>query len=419
MRPWRWGVPRVAGLAVALPLLWGCTEDPLTGTDPDTAPGPTVETREVRLEATTLPLWRDTSFSGFALPGDAGFLLVASDDEIRARALARFAVPDSVTQFGDTLFVGVDRYENASFFVRMDTLASVFPPFPFTLDLHALARPFDEAGATWTLAAPGEPWATPGGDLGPRLASFTVDAVRDTLRASLDVSTDSLLQAWAGAGGDPGMAIRVEAPGARIRLTTLLLEFDARVDGVDAPFPQSRAPAPGIFIYTPEQPPPGARLRVGGLPAWRWYLEFRLPEIVDGIAVADAAVSHAELVFQPLEAPEAPFVPSASLTGQAVQLLADPFELGPKTPIGPGGALLALDPDSLATGKPVRVDVTDPVRTRLLEDEPSSPIRIGIRGSPDPQSLGFWEFGSAEAASPSLRPALLLIFSRPPSFEVP
>lgn len=407
------------GVAVALPILWACTEDPLTGVDPDDAPGPSVETREAQLDVTALPAWRDTSVSGFALPGDAGFLLVATEEEIEARTLARFAVPDSVTQFADTLFVPIESYANASLFMRMDTVRSVFPSFPFTLSVHALERPFEAAGATWTEAAEGEPWTVPGGDLGARLASFTVEEPRDTLRMTLDVPVDSLLAAWAESGGEPGLAIRVEEPGARIRLSTILLEFEARIEGVEAPFPQSRAPAPGVFIYTPAQPPPTGQLRVGGLPAWRSYFEFRLPQTVEGLLVRDAVVSHAELVFRPLEPPPGPFALGASLTGQGVQLLGDPFQLGAKTPIGSGGAFQSLNPDSLMNGKPLRLDVTDPVNVRIRGDDPSAPIRIGFRGSPDGQSLGFWEFGSAEHVNPALRPTLLLILSAPPSFEVP
>lgn len=408
------------GLLAVLPLLWGCTEDPLTAVDPDEAPGPRTETREVRLDVESLPVWRDTSVSGFALPGDGGFLLLATREELQARTLARFSeIPDSVSLFGDTLFMPVDSFANVSLFVRMDTVASTFPPFPFTLRAHVLQRPFDARSVTWAEAASGEPWTTPGGDLGPVLGSFVVEEIRDTLSLTFEVPEDSLLKAWRASDGEPGIALRVEESGARIRFTSLVLDFDALAEDVANPFSRAQTPSPGSFIFTPPQPQPGLRLRVGGLPAWRYYLEFRLPESVDGIVLRDAVVSHAELVFHPLEPPPDPFVPSSSLAAQGIQLLGDPFELGPRTPIGGGGSSLILRPDSLLAGKPLRLDVTDPVSSRLRGDDPSAPIRIGIRGTPDGQRLGFWEFGSVEHRDPALRPVILLVLSPPPSFGVP
>ncbi|HZD05240.1 MAG TPA: hypothetical protein VE173_09990, partial [Longimicrobiales bacterium] len=242
----------------------------------------------------------------------------------------------------------------------------------------------------------------------------------DTLAFALEVPEDSLLEAWRRSDGGSGVALTVSESGARIRFTTVSLRYDAFGEDVETPFPFSQSPSPGVFIYEPEPPDPGLELRVGGLPAWRYYVVFQLPELVDGTPIADAAVNHAELVFHPLDAPPSPFLPASSLTGQGIQLLGDPFELGAKTPIGGAGqTALSLDPDSLAAGRPIRLDVTQLVVSRITGGEPSTALRLGLRGSPDAQSLGFWEFGSVEHPVPARRPELLIVFSRPPSFGVP
>lgn len=406
----------------AVPCVWACTEEPLTAVDAEGAPGPGIETRESRIGAAALPVWRDTALTGFANPGQAGFLLAATEEGLRARSLLRFSeLPDSASLFGDTLFTPVDSFANASLFVRMDTTSrSTFPPLPFTLRLHALERPFEASSATWTQAAEGQPWATPGGDLGPQLGSFVVEELTDTLSFGFAVPEDSLLEAWRESDGGPGVALVVAEGGARVRFTTLTLRYDAFGEDVEAPFPFSQSPSPGVFIYEPEQPDPDLRLRIGGLPAWRYYLVFQLPELVDGTPLRNAAVSHAELVFHPLDAPPAPFQPASSLSAQGIELLGDPFELGAKTPIGGAGqTLLTLDPDSLAAGRSVRLDVTSLVVSRLTAGEASAVLRIGLRGTPDGQNLGFWDFASVEHPVAAQRPELLIVFSPPPTFGVP
>lgn len=411
-----------AGLLAVAPGLWACTEEPLTAVDADDAPGPGIETREARIEVAELPVWRDTTLTGFANPGQAGFFLAATEEGLRARTLLRFsAVADSVSLFGDTLFTPVDSFANASLFVRMDTTSrSTFPPLPFTLRLHALERGFEASSATWTRASEGQPWTTPGGDLGPELASFVVEEVSDTLSFRFDVPEDSLLEAWRRSDGGPGVALSVAEGGARIRFTTVALVYDAFGEDIETPFPFSQSPSPGVFIYEPEQPDADLQLRIGGLPAWRYYLVFQLPELLDGTALRNVAVSHAELVFHPLEAPPGPFRPGSSLTAQGIQLLGDPFELGAKTPIGGAGqVVVTLDPDSLAAGRPIRLDVTTLVVDRLTAGQPSVLLRLGLRGTPDAQDLGFWDFASVEHPERARRPELLVVYSPPPSFGVP
>ena len=73
--------PRSAALALlaagaALIGLAGCTEEAIVAVDPD-LPGATLPTVEVSAFASDLEGWRDTTYSGFELPGTSGFKVLA------------------------------------------------------------------------------------------------------------------------------------------------------------------------------------------------------------------------------------------------------------------------------------------------------------------------------------------------------
>lgn len=413
----------LAGLVatVALPGLWGCTERPLTEVDPESVPGPAVETREVLFPAEELPEWRDTSLAGFALPGDAGFFVLATETEFRSRIVGRFLnLPDSLIPPQDSVRVAVESFQDVSVRVRMD-LESVFPPFPFRLRLFALARGFDGFGVSWAEAAPGEPWMAPGGDLGVELGSAVVEEATDTVAVeATGVNPDSLLKAWRSADGEPGFLLLVDEPGAGIRVTEILLRFRAELeDGRDSG-PRNFIPQFTRFIFDPPQPEPGAGLRAGGLPAWRIYLVFTPPSTVGEIPLRGSTVNLAELVFHPLAPPPDVFVPDRPLAVRGVELLGDPFQQGAKTPVGsPVALFVPLDPDSLAAGRPLRVDVTRLLAEQAASGGPPARISFGVRADPDAQGFGFWEFGSVEHPDPGLRPELRIIVSPPPLFQVP
>ncbi|MCG8467895.1 MAG: hypothetical protein MJB57_06730, partial [Gemmatimonadetes bacterium] len=59
-----------------------CTEDPLA-LAADDAPGASTSTRDVSMSVTDLATWRDTTLTGFALPGTAAFSLVSNDSIFR------------------------------------------------------------------------------------------------------------------------------------------------------------------------------------------------------------------------------------------------------------------------------------------------------------------------------------------------
>lgn len=405
-------LPLVACVASAV----ACTEHPLSNVDRQTAPGTTTETLEFLIPVTDLPLWRDTTYTGFALPSSAPFFVVSNDPELRARALLRYEVPDTIRTFADTL--PPDRFEAADFRLQLDTLRSELGGFPVTLRLVSLERGFDVDSATWERAAAGVPWSAPGGDLGVTVASAEIAATVDSVILETALPVDSLLKAWQDSDGEPGLALVVDGPDARLHVRQLLLRFDVVLEGREEAVSQSLVPDPRTFITDPGIPATGTALRIGGLPAARIYVAFVPPASVDGISLDGATINHAELVFHPLPSPMGAFPLERAISARPVTLLADPFDLGPKTPIG-GSSLGArtLDPDSLALGRSVTLDVTSLVAVAARSVQ-GTEVRLGLRADPDAQTLGFWEFGSVESAV-GARPQLLLILSPAPEFDVP
>ncbi len=407
----------VAAVVLAAAASAACTEDPLTSLDGDSAPGTSTSTLEFLIDSADLPTWRDTTVTGFALPSSASFTISSNRPALLARTLLRYNVPDTIRTFGDTL--PPDTFESADLLVVIDTVASELSGTPVTLRALGLTRGFDPDSATWTRAATGTPWATPGGDFGIQLASAELAALSDTLVLEFDVPVDSLLKAWIDSDGEPGFALVVEGPEASLRFRQATLRYDVVLQGRTAAVAQTQVAQIRTFITDPPPPPPGAGLRIGGLPASRLYFDFTPPEILGGASIRGSTINHAVLIFYPLPPPGEPFSLERSLTTRPVTLLSDPFVLGAKTPIGPTPqAFTTLDPDSLAAGVPTRLDVTALVRGALSGEAPVRPIRLGLRADPDAQTLGFWEFGSREAAA-GLRPQLRIFLSPPGQFTIP
>lgn len=402
-------VALVAGAAVV-----ACTEDPLA-VPGDSAPGASSETRDVSVDVADIAGWRDTTYTGFALPTNAGFTVVAQGGALRARTFGRLNVPDTVRTFADTL--PAESYDSLVVRISVDTLRSELDQFPVTLRLVSLTHGFSLDSVTWTQARPGEPWATPGGDLGVVIGSAQITELGDSVAIEPSVSTDSLLKAWRDSDGEPGFVLLAEGPPARIQLTAIRFEYRATLEGREAPVTQTQLVSMRTFATDPPLPPTGTALRIGGLPSARFYLEFVLPDTVEQVPLARATINYAELVFQPLDPPTPPFGLERTATARQVRLLSDPFEFGPKTPVGAAPVSFAsLDPDSLATGKPVRLNVTSIVAAAVRDS--SGLIRLGLRPEPDAQTLGFWEFGSIESV-PALRPRLRIILTPPAEFELP
>lgn len=394
-------------------LLGACAEDPLS-LGSEKAPGAGVETRDVTISVSELSTWRDTTLTGFARPSTAPFLYVSAGADVSSHGLVRFNVPDTIRTFADTLPVA--KFEEVAFELRFDTVRSEFTDFPITVKLVELGERFEPHRATWQEAAAGVPWTEPGGSLGVEIASAVLEAATDTLVMTPAVAEDSLMKAWQREDGGNGIAIVLDGPDTKLRVTQVVLRYDPTLVGRTLPVPQFQFWDDHAFILDPPPPPTGTELRVGGLPASRIYFEFVPPSLVGEAGLRGATVSQAEVILHPLAAPE-PYAAERTIEARKVSLLGDPFEVGEKTPIGSGDLVTTtLDPARLREGEPVRLDITL-LMARAVQDSLQR-IRIGFRADPDAQALGYWEFGSVESP-PELRPQVRIVFSSAPDFTVP
>ncbi len=406
----------------------GCTEEGLTGVEGEEPPGQAADAVSVSVPVDQLPLWRDTTYTGFATVGDSPFILVADQPPLRARPLFRIGnVPDSVG--GQVVDSTGDMYLQ----VVADTARSQFSGDSATLELYALSRDFSSDRATWELASEGSPWDSAGGDLSSRLADLRFrrgteadTAAPETLRMTFHGDPDSLISAWSESGRVPPLALLLRGEGNRMVIRNMAIELDAKNADMDS-LEQIRAGmSTSTFIHDPDLPSVGQKLRAGGLPSSRFYFVFRPPDSIESVPIRGAQVNRAELVFHPVSEANSPFRPPVLLSALPTRLLADPFELGARTPIGdPIGAqntrsgVVALDPDSLSAGRPLRIRVTDLIQS--FADAPGDSIdqfEVGLRPVPDGQDLGFWDFGSAEAAE-GMRPELRILITPSTDFVLP
>lgn len=420
------------GSALASVAVWlllgaaGCTEDPILADSTETAPGFATPTIEIVLESGELPDWRDTTYWGFVVPNTASFNLIADREDLQARPLGRFAaIPDSV--FVENERVAIESFSGAVVRVAIDTALSDIPAEGAELAVWTLARSFDADEATWQLAGEGDPWSVPGGDLGVLLGADSVGVdpesagvLPDSARVTLDVNVDSLLTAWRDADGEPGFALVLSGPGGLIRANTIALVMEALPEGQEAEVSVVRGALPGTFVFDPPTPEPTTRLRLAGLPAARYYVDFSLPDSLGLIPLRGATINRATIEFRPTGRPADPFSLEADISSQAVRLLADPFEYGEKTPIGSTlGVQQLFRPDSLASGKTMRYDITSLIRLWSEAPANASPsLRVGIVATPESRQFGFWEFFSREDG-PGLRPVVHLLFTPNPSFLLP
>lgn len=416
-------------LCVSVAVLAGaCTEDSLTGPGPEEGEKDAAETVELALTPSQMATWRDTTFTGFAVSSDAPFVFLANGPDLRSRALLRYLVADSAVVDDDTL--GIAEYVDGRVRLVLDTARTTVPEDGVTFRVFPLTRSFTSSEATWEQAADGESWTDPGGDFADEvgrleIAEPTDSVLTDTLDIPLGSDTDSLLTAWSASDGEPGLAALVDTEGARVQVREAILDFEARPEGRDTLVGGAVATfgnrLPSTFISEPSAPPPGNdRLRVGGLPASRLYLSFRPPLEVDGERIEGSTVNRAEIVLRPASPPSEPFALAHTVDAAAVRLLADPFELGPGTPIGGAleGGNITLDPDSLAAGSAIRFELTDEITRWASNPDSAGSLGVAVLLRPDAQTLGFWEFGSSSSAA-GLQPFLRVLFTPRTEFDVP
>lgn len=411
-------------LASVILVVGSCTEDSLVGVDPDTAPGQSQETLEVSVNVSDLPMWMDTTYVGFAVPSTSGIKMVVADSPLTARLMGRFStLPDSI--FVDTSRVAIESMEAARFRILVDSLSgSVVPATGAELRIHALSRGFDEREATWTEARNGEPWSTPGGDLGELLGSLFLDSLvfnslEDTLFVPVIVDTDSLLSAWRSAEGETGYVLSTVVDGTKLIIRSLALVFDVQAAGQDTLIPVVRGPDPSTFIFEPENPEPVNALRLGGLPAARSYLHFALPETLDGVPLRGSRINRATLIITSLGTPPAPFAKTDTAFAGLIELLADPFEFGEKTPVGASiGGFIELDAENLAAGGQQEINITSLIQVWAAASPDSMPeLNLGIRAVPEGEDITFWEFGDGD--DPANEPRIELLVTPPTRFDIP
>jgi hypothetical protein len=422
-----------AQLVVLLAILAGaaCTEEPFSPSDRDSAPGSSAETREITVAVEQFDEWRDTTYVGYALPVDATFRVAARSDSLEARVLARFpGLPDSVSFDGSE--EEVDSFPGGELQIVLDENRSRVPDTPFTLRFVTLERSFDVEDATWAEADAGESWTTPGGDLGVELGSLTLEApsdsaIGDTIRVPLEAPTDSVLRAWRESEGEPGSALLVESSeGAdvRLRLVSLRLSADAAIAGEDTTVRVTEGgvigAVPSTFVYDPPPDDPGTDLRLGGLPAHRFYFVFEPPDSADGISLRGGTINRAELVFPSAGPPPAAYRLDGEMRIGAFELASDPFVGGPKTPVGAvRTADLFFDPTEGEDGVQLRLPVTALIQSWAATPADSvEAFRLGLAPRPDAASFGHWDFGSIDS-DPLRRPFLRVLVTPSTSFDVP
>lgn len=416
-------------VAIAGLLFAGCTEEALTGPGPDEGDRPPSSTVELVVPADEMRVWRDSTFTGFALPTDAPFLLLADEPPFRSNTLVRYTgVPDSVEV--DSVDHAVEEFVSGQLRVVVDTARSRVGGGNVTLRFFSLGQRFDPEEADWTRAAEGRTWSSPGGDFETELGSvdlsgFDDSALGDTVVISLrDAVTDSILQEWASGNGQPGAGLRLDGEDTRLTVLAADLRMEIAPAELDTTVRRTAngvpTAIPSTFIFDPPPPGPGSDLRLGGLPANRFYLEFDPPRTVDGIDLLGARINRAELVFPPLSSPPPGYVWTHPVRATGIELGADPFELGARTPIGDTlqSGSVAVNADSLATGSPVRFGFTNLMSRWASNPDSVGTFRVGVRLRPDTQGIGFWDFGSEESPA-AVRPFLRIVVTPPSDFDVP
>lgn len=417
----------IAAAAGALLAAAACTEDALVGPGPEGSRG--AETVEVVLGPEEMTVWRDTTYSGYALPVDANHLSVVEEEGFRARSLLRYrTVPESVTVDSETRPVA--EYTAATLVLQADTAASSLPSAGATLRLSGLRTDWQPEEVSWTRAAEGLPWETPGGDLGRELGELDLGGVADSaLAEGMEMSlspeaVDSLLADWGRNEGGSGAALRFEeeGSGARLRIRTARLEMVVRPADMDTTVAVQVTPIlsadPSTFIHDPPLPGAPEGLRLGGMPAHRFYFSFEPPDSAEGVPLRQGTVNRAELVFRPRPAPDAPFALGVPSAVSLIELVADPLEEGPRTPLAGGLGQRTIRPDSLAAGRPLRFAFTGLMSRWAASPDSFGTFHLGVRMDPDAQDLGFWEFGGTGAPA-ALQPSVRLLITPATTFDLP
>ena len=359
----------LAGLVAAAALsAAACQDETPVLPDDDFPPGSVPVTREVIIPASEF-FENLGTFSGYSDASDAAFVLVANqfDETLDAHGLARFTgFPTSTTyrRNGETKSDAAFHYAASSLVMELDTAAT--SGGAVTVQVWAAAQRWDRGSATWTLAvdtgAVETPWTEAGGTRGALLAEGTftnTGAGGDSLVVSLAAAAVTALADSL----NPGLIITTSTPGARVQLTDIRLMAAVKPDSA-SPDTTITVGVPSVrtFVYTPEQPAPGAGyFAVGGVRGARTLFRIEPDQPVPGCAVgqtcADVPLSQVRLNDVSLLLRPGP-VPDGFETLEDLPLLlrlVEEPELGGAAPLGTTAqdAGATLSPEDLVVALPI------------------------------------------------------------------
>jgi hypothetical protein len=184
------------------------------------------------------------------------------------------------------------------------------------------------------------------------------------------------------------------------------------------------------FIYDPPAAAPPDGMRVGGSPAWRTFMDVRLPTTLDGppalcaavgcpFALGPQHVSYASLRLSTRLSPAA-FQPTDTVSME-VRAVLDRATI-PKSPLGTSLGTAAgtpVTPDLLATeGSLVDLPITRYVQSFLAGPDPGGqapPTALAILATPEPSTFTFASFFGPGLAN---APVLNLVLTVSPPMEI-
>lgn len=420
-----------------------CEREELLSVDSKDAPGESAATVETVLDRGRLTAWSDTAFAGFSGPANASFILVeAGSSALSSRGLIRFDPPVQDSVFVADTISGTLRFDSLRLILGLDSARSQLASAGTTLQVFSLEDEWDPASATWEFAvdSPGVTvaWTSgPGGSLGRLLSELTLTEKPDSVVFDLAAVSDSLLRLWNDTTRtNKGLAVVVGDSG-RVVLGLPRLQYNVVPEAQPDTAVEVRCPSLTSFAFClPNRtyifdrsavPAPLGVLRIGGVEGWRAFTDLALPDSVpvEGSAemtrLRGATINKAELVLRSLSPPGQPFGAEARFDATAFELVDDFTVFGSKTPVGNEvtGAVFSVDPDSLAAGTAVAIDLTGLVqRWALAAADSAPPIRFAIRARPEGTTFGYWEFGATDG-DPAFAPALRIIFTPATEFAFP
>lgn len=317
---------RGVGLLTAAAAFTACDNEVPTATGSDLFPGGEAPTTLVAEFTGSDLILLEEVLEGFGDPRLTPFLLVANQFEgaFDAHAIARFdTLPDSVSysDAGTPRNDSIASYPAGRILLDVDTLAASSVSTT-QFNLYELTQAWDSTSVTWENAVdlPGEqvPWTTPGGARGTLLSTqFWRPQEPDSVMADTVVfELDSAAVARLRADDHPGVLVTTERLGARLKISGLTLEADARPAGNADTLISLRASmnAAQTFVFDPPTPEDPSVLVAGGLRGDRSMLTLDMEQEVEAcpagggacalVPLSEVTLNRAQLVFRTISIPD-------------------------------------------------------------------------------------------------------------------